>query len=1152
LQFVSLRLSGFKSFVDQTDVPIEPGLTGVVGPNGCGKSNLVEALKWVMGETSARQMRGDEMDDVIFKGTASRPTRNLAEVGLLLDNQAKRAPAIFNDSDQLEISRRIERGHGSIYRVNGKEVRARDVQTLFADAATGAHSAALVSQGRITQLVNAKPADRRLLLEEAAGISGLHSRRHEAELRLRAAEQNLARLEDVLIALDGQLHGLKRQARQATRYRNIGTQLRKVEAQLAHVRWLKVTLLRQAAEQALAESDRAVGALTGVAADAATRQAEIAAGLPPLRHAESDAIQHLDQARRAEAEVAAEEKRVAEARQEAENRRTEIATDIGRERSLADDARVNLSRLDEHRAALEAERAGEADARTEAEARLQDAAAVNEAGEAFVAERAQILANNEARQAQLERQGRDLEQRLNRIAQETAEVAAEKARLEEEAGSERQLTLALDTVQEAEARAEADRVAAERAEEQRQAASAEEARRREALQTIEATLARVSAEMSALSELLASGASGDLPPAVDALQVDSGFEAALGAALGDDLTAPIAAEGPVRWTDLPPLDGAPSLPAGVVPLAVHVRAPTALARRLGQIGVVADAAEAVRLLPQLKAGQRLVGRDGGLWRWDGFLVAPGAPTAAAVRLKQRNRHGELQGERARIDGERAVATGALGAARTAAEAAAHRDREAREAARQSFARVAEARRAEAALRQKLAAVTSRLSALEERSQRLAADRIESEAALENGQLELNHLGDLDAARQALAQRRVETAESRARLIELRGERDRLVAEIDARRRRLDQIGLERQSWEQRVTGAQARVASLEERQRAVDADIERLASRPVELKELRARAIDGIQAAEAARREAGDHVISAETALAEADRHLKQAERDLAEKREARVRAEGAVSQAEDAVQRLAQLIREKLECEPENVLEQAELGEGESPEAEEQLLHKEQRLVREREQIGPVNLRAEEEMRELDEQIAGLKNERGDLVQAIARLRHGIGELNREGRERLLASFDKVNAHFSDLFTRLFGGGRAFLKLTDSEDPLEAGLEIMASPPGTKLQVLSLMSGGETTLTALSLLFAVFLTNPAPICVLDEADAALDDANVDRFCTLLEDIAKETGTRFIIITHHRMTMSRMDRLYGVTMAERGISQLVAVDLREAERLTRA
>jgi chromosome segregation protein len=1152
LQFVSLRLSGFKSFVDQTEVPLETGLTGVVGPNGCGKSNLVEALKWVMGETSARQMRGDEMDDVIFKGTSSRPTRNLAEVGLVVNNQWRRAPAQFNEVDQLEITRRIERGHGSTYRVNGKEVRARDVQTLFADAASGAHSAALVSQGRITQLVNAKPSDRRLLLEEAAGISGLHSRRHEAELRLRAAEQNLARLEDVLIALDGQLHGLKRQSRQATRYRNIGEQLRKIEAQLAHVRWYKVMLLRQAADQGLTDAEREVGTLTGLAAEAATRQADIAAGLPALRSAEGETIQRLEQARRVEADLAAEERRVAEARREAEARRTELATDMGREQALAEDARINLERLEQHRVALEAEQAGEAEARIEAEARVVGAIAVSEAGEAFIGERGQQLAGAEAQKNQLDRQIREYDLRLQRVTQEIAQVSAEKDRLEAEAGSERQMNLALDTVQEAEAKAEADRIAAERADETRIAAAGDESRRREALQAIEAGLTRITAEMSALSELLAAGATGNLPPAVDAMQVDPGYEAALGAALGDDLTAPIAATGPaVRWTELPPLDSAPSLPEGVEPLSARVRAPAALTRRLSQIGIVSDPAEAERLMPLLRSGQRLAGKDGGLWRWDGFLVAAGAPTAAAVRLKQRNRLAELEGERARIDAQRAESAQALGTARSANEQAVARDREAREAVRQSLSRLNDARRAEAALRQKLAAITSRLSALEERGQRLVADKGEAESILTTARESVAALAGLDADRQALAQRRAEVAEARARMIEARGARDRLVSEIEARKRRLVQIQQERQSWEQRVAGADTRVAALAERAQTVAADVERLAAKPAELQAARQEALDEIQSAEGARRYAGDRVMAAEAALAEADRRLKQTERELAEKREARVRAEGMVAQAEDTVQRLAQSIREKLECEPDKAIEQAGLEEGESPGPEDELVGKEQRLVREREQIGPVNLRAEEEMRELDEQIAGLKNERGDLVQAIARLRHGIGELNREGRERLMASFEKVNAHFGELFTRLFGGGRAFLKLTDSDDPLEAGLEIMASPPGTKLQVLSLMSGGETTLTALSLLFAVFLTNPAPICVLDEADAALDDSNVDRFCSLLEDIGKSTGTRFLVITHHRMTMSRMDRLYGVTMAERGISQLVAVDLRQAEHLTR-
>ena len=377
----------------------------------------------------------------------------------------------------------------------------------------------------------------------------------------------------------------------------------------------------------------------------------------------------------------------------------------------------------------------------------------------------------------------------------------------------------------------------------------------------------------------------------------------------------------------------------------------------------------------------------------------------------------------------------------------------------------------------------------------------------------------------------------------------MAAEAAERRRRTEALQADGESWRQRLAGAMDREQRLSERQSAVKGEIERLASRPAELAAERARILEAIGEAETQRKHAADRLAESETRLAEADKALKQAERDLAEAREARVRFEGGLAQADEQVRHVAQQIREKLECQPEQVLALAELKEGQEPLAEDDLTYKLDRLTRERDAIGPVNLRAEQEMQELETQIEGLKTERNDLINAIQRLRHGISELNREGRERLLTSFEQVNKHFGELFTRLFGGGRAFLKLTDSEDPLEAGLEILASPPGTKLQVLSLLSGGETTLTALALLFAVFLTNPAPICVLDEADAALDDANVDRFCTLLEDIAKDTGTRFLVITHHRMTMARMHRLYGVTMVERGVSQMVSVDLGEAEKL---
>jgi chromosome segregation protein len=721
-----------------------------------------------------------------------------------------------------------------------------------------------------------------------------------------------------------------------------------------------------------------------------------------------------------------------------------------------------------------------------------------------------------------------------------------------ESSAEAEIAGAAAATAKAEADLAARRASVERAEIDRARALDEDAARADTLRAAETAVARCGAESAALRELLSTERIGDLPPIVDSIDADPGFETALGAALGDDLSAPLSDDAPLRWRSLPPLASSWPLPGGVVTLARHVRAPEALTRRLSQIGLAADAAEGARLQPILLPGQRLVTRDGGLWRWDGYSVASGTPTAAAVRLKQRNRLTELESERMSAESGRTEAAQRRDAARVAAEAAIRLDREAREAVARALDRLAEAKMVQSVLSQRLAAMASRLSALSERADRLKDDRMEAEEHLLAAETILVAIGDLSDALAEAAHRRAEVADGRVGLIAARAERDRLVSAQDERRRRLTQIDADRRSWHDRSEGAVRRIAALTERRRQAQSDLERLSTRPAELAALRAEALDSIQGAEAARNIAGDALAAAEAALADADRRLRNAERDLAESRESRVRSEAAAAQAEEAKRRLAEEIRARLEIPPERVLELADLDPEQAPSAPEELAHKHERLVREREAIGPVNLRAEDEMRELDQQIEGLKNERNDLVQAISRLRHGIYELNREGRERLLASFDKVNDHFSSLFTRLFGGGKAFLKLTDSDDPLEAGLEIMASPPGTRMQILSLLSGGETTLTALALLFAVFLTNPAPICVLDEADAALDDANVDRFCTLLDDIVKETGTRFIVITHHRMTMARMDRLYGVTMAERGVSQLVTVDLRQAEAIAGA
>ncbi|HXQ52060.1 MAG TPA: AAA family ATPase [Stellaceae bacterium] len=1153
MHFAKLRLAGFKSFVDPTELLIEPGVTGIVGPNGCGKSNLVEALSWAMGEVSAKRMRGGEMDDVIFGGTADRPARNLAEVTLSLDNSRHDAPKPYDEYDEIEVVRRIERGEGSGYRVNGKEVRARDVQLLFADAATGAQSPAIVSQGRISAIISAKPADRRALLEEAAGITGLHARRHEAELRLKAADANLLRLEDVLQTLATQLDGLKKQARQASRYRRLSDHIRRAEAVVLHLRWLAASTERVAAEERLRVAERAVADRTASSL-AAEREKETASGaLPALRQSEAAASAELQRLVHARQALEDEERRIAASRATAEQRLEQIAADRVREEGLAADARAALARLTAEQAELQAAQAHESEARANAATALAAARTEVAALEAELARLTEEVAATEARRAALETRRQEAADRIARLAEREAEIANARAALEAETISAARTAEAARSVRDAEAALEAARAAAETAEQQLRAAQDAESQARAPLEAAEQRRAKLATEAQALNELLAAASDKRFPPILDSIAVTGGFEAALGAALGEDLTAPLDHAAPIHWRGLPPYDTALSLPAGCAPLAAHVTAPPALARRLAQIGIVDDEASGERLQPQLAPGQRLVSRDGGLWRWDGFRRAAGTPTAAAQRLRQRNRLAEI--EDALREAERAIAT--LSESFAAAQQASRRhieaERAARAMARQALDALAASRDIETKLAREATAVASRLEALEAASERLASDLGEARQGRDDAAAALAALPDPALGRDAVGQLRELLAERRLHHVACQGEHDRLAHETELRRRRIDAIAGETASWQDRAEAAERQHATLEERRHALVSEIEALARRPTEIAAQREALAETIAASTTRRNVAADALAEGETRLAAAERAAKGADAALAVEREDRVRCEAQRDQTEDSQRALAQAISERLDCAPDAVLGAAGIESSETLPPLPDAAARFERLVRERDTMGPVNLVAEQEAHEVEERLQHLTGERDDLVAAIAKLRHGIQTLNREGRERLVAAFEQVNEQFGKLFVQLFGGGQAFLRLDneEGEDPLEAGLEVMACPPGKKLQTLSLLSGGEQALTALALLFAVFLTNPAPICILDEVDAPLDDANVDRFCRLVEEIAETCETRFLIITHHRLTMARVHRLFGVTMSEKGVSQLVSVDLQAAERIRR-
>ena len=1135
MEFKRLRLAGFKSFVEPVELWIEPGLTGVVGPNGCGKSNLLEALRWVMGEGSPKSMRSGGMDDVIFAGTGSRPARSFAQVTLALAGAA---------AEEIEVSRRIERGSGSDYRVNGREARAQDVRLLFADSATGAHSPAIVGQGRISAIISAKPVERRALLEEAAGIAGLHVRRREAEIRLRAAEANLARIDDLVRGIETQVAGLKRQARVAERYRALSDQLKLADAMLMHARWQAARTAAGAALEAAAAAAALVEARTRAAAVAAAASAEANAALPGQRQAEAEAAAAVQAARQArallEAEAASAKARAAALAGQLET----IARDRAREAGLAEDAATaeaglvreadGLSAAAASAAAaipaLEAASAAVTAAALAAETVLTEAMDAHAAAAAAARSRAEAARAAAARLARVEGERAELERLRSRLVPvpDAAPLAAEVARAE----------AAMLAADEALSSAEAARPAADQAREQAAAAQA----------GARATLAGLKAEAEALARRLAADG-GKGPRVADMVEVEAGYEAALAAALGDDLEAGPAGSAAARRWDGALGAGDPDLPEGVVSLAMLVRGPAEMARRLAQIGVVAED-NVAGLLGALKPGQRLVSAAGGLWRWDGYVETGGRAEAAAARLRAKRRAGEVAAEVLRADAALAAAGQGLEQAVKAAGEAQAAERAARGLREQAARGLGEARgrlaAAEAAAGRlageaaSLAATAERLTAEHEL---LVAEASQAEAALVGEEVVAALSESLAAARAGAGRAREAAAGAAAAAASRR-------REAETARGRLASIAQERERWRQRLLANTSQAGELLVRQERVEAERGALAARGEAVAAEVAGVASRLQGLEAARAAAADLLTASEAEAARLAGEGRAADAAVAAAREAWATAKAEAEHLGAARAEAEQQCGARFECSPPVLAGRFGFAPEQAGAAEMAALAAgHEGLAAERERLGPVNLRADIELQELSAQAALMVSEKEELETAIARLRGSIGSLNREGRLRLVSAFEAVNGHFQTLFTELFGGGEARLALIDADDPLEAGLEIMAQPPGKKLQSLTLLSGGEQALTATALIFALFLANPAPICVLDEVDAPLDDANVERFCDLLDRMATVTATRFLIVTHNAVTMSRMHRLYGVTMGEPGVSQLVSVDLQAAEKL---
>ena len=1149
MRFSRLRLNGFKSFVDPTDLIIADGLTGVVGPNGCGKSNLLEALRWVMGENRPTAMRGAGMEDVIFAGASSRPARNFAEVALTIDNTERLAPASFNESDTLDVIRRITRDAGSAFKTNGRDVRARDVQMLFADASTGAHSPALVRQGQISELINSKPKARRRILEEAAGISGLYQRRHEAELKLKGAETNLARIDDVLDQLASQLAQLARQAKQAARYREIGGELRQAEGLLLYRRWKEADEARAEAEAALREA-LTVASRAETDARAATKSREDAeTAVPPLREEEAIASALLHRVTVERDTVSAEETRARKAIETLTARIAQLTRDLAREAGLNADAGTTIGTLEAEAATLQAASEGH-DAGLIAAAEAVSGATITLTEEESVHARlTEDAARLAARHQSATRAVDDLTRAADRHAGEAekalAEADAAEARLTTLAGDHATAETALQSATDLAARAEETLAETETA---RAAAQAQEGEARTARAEAEGEFNTLDAEVRALTKLLEREA-GQGNQLLDRVRVAPGYEAAVGAALADDLKAPQTdMPGATGWTTLAQYETPAPLPAGIPALSEYVDAPPALARRLRQVGVIQNG-DGPGLQPALLPGQRLVNRAGDLFRWDGYaLAASDGSSTAARRLQQANQLNQLSAEleRTELAADRARTTHTANAARLAELTEA--DKQARAARRAADQQMAEASRAFSRAEADRNILAGRLETLRAAAARHGDDAETARTNLDDATRAKAELDDLDDARARVDASKTTVETARTTLIAVRAAHEQLKREGETRAKRITQITAELVTWKKRLDSAGTRINELESNKAETEADLDRATSVPSEIAARKSQLQDAIDAAEARRKSAADTLATGETALREAVHGEREAEKQASLAREFRARAEARRDGAAEVLQGAADRIEEELETTPAALLETLAADPAKMPPAE-RIEADVLRLRRQRDALGAVNLRAEEDAREVSEEHDTLKSEKEDLEEAIRKLRGGIASLNREGRERLLAAFDEVNRNFGMLFAHLFGGGEARLVLVESDDPLEAGLEIMCQPPGKKLSTLSLLSGGEQTLTALALIFAVFLANPAPICVLDEVDAPLDDANVTRFCDLLDEMTRQTETRFLIITHHAVTMSRMDRLFGVTMAEQGVSQLVSVDLKKAEAM---
>ena len=1139
MKFQSVRISGFKSFLEPTEIQMNMGLTGVVGPNGCGKSNIVEAIKWIMGENSARQMRGDGMDDVIFSGTNERPSRNFAEVSIKLDNSEKKAPAIFNHYDEIEITRKIEREKGSVYRVNGKQVRARDIQLIFADNGTGARSSGIVGQGRIAQIIDSNPEDRRVILEEAANIKGLHSRRHEAELKLKGASDNLDRLSDIEQTYKEQLIELEKQGRKAARYRSVGERIRKAEATLFFNLMNNAKKETNDLEIQLKNANENVSQGQIKVAEHIKSQLHLANKIPDLKKDEAEKAATLQTLNITKIKLDEEKSSAQNALQNIINQINLINNDIARESEIKEDAKKSLSTLLTEEKNLKEDSENFSTKITKATDLVKKLRSISDAADDKLSTITSEIYSIKSDKSDLEKRINNLKQKIEVTQNQLANFNIEDDKNRFKLDKEKIINLK-KLIQENNQLNDGYKVELEKLEKL-------ETRLIEEKNTAVFEFNKVNLEFDSLSTLLGRDTlnSNTLEKTIGNI---NNLEEAIGSVLGETLLAPIlsddqSTENTTYWRDDFKTISPASLPESVIPIVTKITKSSILDTALKGVGIVNNKEIAFKLQKKLTFGQALTTPSGGLWRWDGFVQPQGVQNSYSERLQQIARLRLLQNKLPSLEENQSLSEKRLD---------------------ECFNNIKKYKDDLSNLQVKLSSLISESNQLELQNTKVESKLLSSEALIKElkntERMSLEELSELEKEfnnslnlPSLLAEElkvRNNADQSRNELTDAMAAEQQIKSEESFQSRNLIQLGHQKENWKVREEEAKTRLISLEERLKASQDEKNRLSTLPESFEKKEVELNIKIEEAISNRNIAADQLVKNETSLNYADKQVREAEKVVSTLREEMIKIEALLNLSKAKIQNIEERVFEKLKMKSTELNKFINTKEEDQPIKSIEILEKTlQRLLNERETLGAVNLRAEDEMNEMLNKIEVMSKERVDLEEAIAKLRSGIFELNKEGRQRLKESFEEVNENFKQLFQKLFGGGNAELRLVGNEDPLQAGLEVLASPPGKKMQLLSLLSGGEQALTAISLIFSVFLCNPAPICILDEVDAPLDDTNVGRFCDLLNQIVDETNTYFMVITHHRLTMAKMDRLFGVTMEQKGISKLVSVDLEQASRI---